>query len=48
MLGLDGDVNCQLRTRLNLYLTWEDNRSSKKIYGTRLTNLELEDDNGSS
>ena len=49
MLGLDGDVNYTTAYPIgdqDLYLTWEDNRSSKKIYGTRLTNLELEDDNG--
>ena len=49
MLGLDGDVNYTTAYPIgdqDLYLTWEDNRSSKKIYGTRLTNLELEDHNG--
>ncbi|MEL1235109.1 MAG: hypothetical protein VXA61_00415, partial [Candidatus Neomarinimicrobiota bacterium] len=49
MLGLDGDVNYTTAYPIgdqDLYLTWEDNRSSKKIFGTRLTNLELEDDNG--
>ena len=49
MLGLDGDVNYTTAYPIgdqDLYLTWEDNRSSKKIFGTRLSNLELEDDNG--
>ena len=49
MLGLDGDVNytsAHVIGQEDLYLTWEDNRSSKKIYGTRLTGLELQNNNG--
>ena len=49
MLGLDGDVNYTHSYPIaeeDLYLVWEDNRSSKKIYGSRITELELDDVNG--
>ncbi len=49
MVGLDGDVNYTNTYRIDeedLYLLWEDNRASKKIYGTRLTSLELSETNG--
>ena len=49
MLGLDGDVNFTHSYPIaeeDLYLVWEDNRSSKKIYGSRITELELDDVNG--
>ena len=49
MLGLDGDVNYTHSFPISeddLYLVWEDNRSSKKIYGSRLTSLEIQDENG--
>tara|TARA_B100000686_G_C16806876_1_gene991958 strand:- start:32946 stop:35966 length:3021 start_codon:yes stop_codon:yes gene_type:complete len=39
MDGLDGDVNYTSSYQVgdeDLYLYWEDNRSSKKIYGTRI------------
>ena len=41
--GLDGDVNYTTPFRIgdqDLYLLWEDNRASKKLYGTRITNIE--------
>ncbi len=41
MLGLDGDVNFTNNFRVSeedFFLVWEDNRASKKIYGTRITN----------
>ena len=43
MSGLDGDVNYSKSFRImdeDFFLIWEDNRSSKKIFGTRITNLE--------
>ena len=46
MLGLDGDVNYTHSFPISeddLYLVWEDNRSSKKIYGSRLTSLEIQE-----
>ena len=49
MLGLDGDVNYTHSYPIaeeDLYLVWEDNRSSKKIYGSRIAELELDDVNG--
>ena len=41
MNGLDGDVNFTNNFRVDeedFFLVWEDNRSSKKLYGTRITN----------
>ncbi len=49
MFGLDGDVNYTNAYRIgeeDLYLIWEDNRASKKIYGSRVTGLEIQDSNG--
>ncbi len=49
MVGLDGDVNYTNAYQISnedLYLLWEDNRASKKLYGTRLTSLELLENNG--
>lgn len=49
MTGLDGDVNYSRSYRISdqdFYLLWEDNRSSKKIFGTRVTNLESQFENG--
>ena len=49
MTGLDGDVNYSRAYRISdqdFFLLWEDNRSSKKIYGTRVTNLESQFENG--
>jgi len=49
MTGLDGDVSYIHSYRiddLDIYHIWEDNRSSKKIYGSRLTNLELQEMDG--
>ena len=49
MTGLDGDVNYSRPYRISdqdFYLIWEDNRSSKKIFGTRVTNLESQFKNG--
>ena len=49
MTGLDGDVNYSRPYRISdqdFYLIWEDNRSSKKIFGTRITNLESQFKNG--
>ncbi|MFL2982855.1 MAG: T9SS type A sorting domain-containing protein [Candidatus Neomarinimicrobiota bacterium] len=49
MSGLDGDVNYTSAYRVSerdLYLIWEDNRASKKIYGSRVIDLEIQDTNG--
>ncbi|MBI90219.1 MAG: hypothetical protein CMG60_09045 [Candidatus Marinimicrobia bacterium] len=49
MTGLDGDVNYSRSYRISdqdFYLIWEDNRSSKKIFGTRITNLDSQFENG--
>lgn len=49
MLGLDGDVNYTSAFPIgsqDLFLIWEDNRSNKKIYGARLTELQLSNENG--
>ena len=49
MSGLDGDVNYTNAYRISeqdFYLIWEDNRASKKIYGSRVTDLEIQDVNG--
>ena len=40
MVGLDGDIKYTSRFRKgenDFFLTWEDNRSAKRIYGTRIT-----------
>ena len=49
MLGLDGDVNYTNHYKLDnqdFLLLWEDNRSSKKIFGSRITNSEVIYPNG--
>ena len=49
MEGLDGDIKYTDAYRINdedIYFIWEDNRSSKKMYGSRITNLELSAING--
>ena len=49
MEGLDGDIKYTDAYRISdedIYLIWEDNRASKKIYGSRITELELSDVNG--
>ena len=49
MTGLDGDVNYSRAYRISdqdFFFYGEDNRSSKKIYGTRVTNLESQFENG--
>jgi len=49
IIGLDGDVNYTRSFRIDdedLYLYWEDNRASKKIYGTRVTGEMLQYDSG--
>mgnify|MGYP001212900614 CR=1 FL=1 len=47
--GLDGDVNYTNAYRIgseDMYLVWEDNRATKKIYGSRIAGLEVADKNG--
>ena len=47
--GLDGDIKYTDAYRISdedIYFIWEDNRSSKKMYGSRITNLELSAING--
>ena len=49
MEGLDGDIKYTDAHRISdedIYLIWEDNRASKKLYGSRITGLELSDENG--
>ena len=49
MEGLDGDIKYTDAYRISdedIYFIWEDNRSSKKMYGSRITNLELSVING--
>jgi len=49
MSGLDGDVNYTHTFSIgdgDIYHIWEDNRESKKIYGSRLTSLDLQYVNG--
>ena len=49
MEGLDGDIKYTDAYRISdedIYFIWEDNRSSKKMYGSRITNLELSAING--
>ena len=49
MVGLDGDVNYTMPFSIgdeDLYFLWEDNRASKKIYGTRITSGSVQYDNG--
>ncbi len=49
MFGLDGDVNYTKPYRIDdedLYLHWEDNRSAKKIFGTRITGETIQYNNG--
>ena len=49
MLGLDGDVNYTNTYEIDeedLYLVWEDNRATKKLYGSRVTGLEMQHTNG--
>jgi len=49
MIGLDGDVNYTTPFRIadqDLYLIWEDNRASKKLFGTQITNTEIQFDGG--
>ena len=49
MTGLDGDVNYTQHHRLSdedFILTWEDNRASKKLYGSRITNSQNLSANG--
>ena len=49
MDGLDGDVNYTQTYRIgnrDIYHVWEDNRASKKIYGSRLTDLFIEERDG--
>ncbi|MBI88446.1 MAG: hypothetical protein CMG60_00025 [Candidatus Marinimicrobia bacterium] len=47
--GLDGDVNYTNAYRIgseDMYLVWEDNRATKKIYGSHIAGLEVADKNG--
>ena len=49
MTGLDGDINYTNSFRVSdndLYVLWEDNRASKKIFGTRITDLQTSNGNG--
>ena len=49
MEGLDGDIKYTLNFRNgddDFFLVWEDNRATKKIYGTRITNSETQIENG--
>lgn len=49
MEGLDGDINYSKPFRVDNYdysVIWEDNRASKKIYGTRILNAQVSSDNG--
>ena len=49
MDGLDGDVSYTHSYRISdgdIYYIWEDNRASKKIYGSRLTDLEIAEVDG--
>ncbi len=49
MEGLDGDVNYTNTYRLEdqkLLHVWEDNRASKKMYGNKLTELDVSFTNG--
>ena len=49
MVGLDGDVNYTNHYRLSdedFLLLWEDNRSSKKLFGSRILNSENINSNG--
>lgn len=49
MEGLDGDINYTETFKVaddDLYLFWEDNRASKKIFSTRVSNSEVDTLNG--
>jgi len=49
IVGLDGDIKYSTPFRIDdedFYVVWEDNRASKKIYGTRITNEIIADGNG--
>jgi hypothetical protein len=49
MVGLDGDVkytNSFREGENDFFLTWEDNRSSKRIYGTRITDSVIQFEEG--
>jgi len=49
MIGLDGDVNYTSPFRIadqDLYFIWEDNRATKKLFGTQITNTEIQYDGG--
>ena len=49
MFGLGGDINYTSSYRVDdgeIYFFWEDNRSTKKIYGSRITDNELQFENG--
>ena len=51
MGGLDGDINYTKTFKIadnDLYLLWEDNRASKKVFGTRVQNLEVDNLNGNN
>lgn len=49
MIGLDGDIKYSTPFRIDeedFYAIWEDNRASKKIYGTRITDGIVSNENG--
>lgn len=49
MKGLDGDINYTKTFKIadnDVYLVWEDNRASKKIFSTRILNSEVDTLNG--
>lgn len=49
MIGLDGDIKYSSSYRISdndFFTIWEDNRSSKKIYGSRITNGTVSAENG--
>ena len=49
MVGLDGDIKYTSNFRKgddDFFLTWEDNRATKKIYATRIINSAIQYNNG--